>query len=349
MPSHDKSDNPRLRVQNLLESSGWNHFAMASVTTPLSLAHYDQWIKDQQHGDMEYLKTHRPLKASLNSLLQNSQSIITVAVDYIPHPKPLKSPPLASMKVARYARGEDYHHWLQGALQETCDQLKDLFPQQEFLCYSDSKPILERDFASQLGLGWVGKNSCVIHPKRGSFFLLGEIVTSLDLGPGVLEPVPDMCGTCSRCIDACPTDAINDNRTLNATKCISYWTIESKHNPPLQLAKNFEGWAFGCDICQEVCPWNEKAHGKEIMKNKTPEKGRLIQELQWILGSSNKSINKTLAGTPLSRAGGHGLKRNALIVIQNLRLTEMVPFLESWSPERPNLIELRQQTLEVLD
>lgn len=348
MSSNSKQISPRLRVQNVLETTGWDHFGLAAITKPVSLAQYDQWIKDQQHGDMEYLKTHRPLKSSLTSLMQKAQSVISIAKNYVPHPEPSVDFPLRHLKIARYARGADYHHWFQSQLQSTCDRLKDEFPNEKFLCYTDSRPLLERDFASQVGLGWIGKNSCLIHPKKGSFFLLGEIVSSMDLGPSLLESIPDMCGTCSRCIEACPTNAINDNRTLNATQCISYWTIESKNNPPPDLAKNFKGWLFGCDICQEVCPWNEKAFGKATFETHDPKKADVIIELRWILGSSNKSLAKAFRGSPLIRSGGHGLKRNALIVIQNLKLKEMRPFLEAWTPERPNLIELKNQVLNSL-
>src|SRR5690606_18939879 len=142
------------------------------------------------------------------------------------------------------------------------EDLERSFPKESFRAFTDSAPLLERDLAHHAGMGWFGKNSCLIHPRKGSFFLLGEIVTSLQL-QGPSTPPPDFCGTCRRCIDACPTQAISEDRSLDAGRCISYWTIEAKKPPPDELRNSFQQWFFGCDICQDVCPENQKLLKKE--------------------------------------------------------------------------------------
>ena len=270
---------------------------------------------------MAYLKEHIPQKEYPKSLLSRAQTAITVTKNYFHHPKPVNKN-LQALKVARYARGEDYHRFFQQELNTLAENLKTLYPEEDFLAFSDSKPVMERDLAYRAGMGWFGKNTCILSKNEGSFFLIGEIYTSLPLSTiGPLNPLAsDHCGTCTRCIDACPTNAIKEGLVLNATSCISYWTIEAKADPPEALRKSFGSWFFGCDICQEVCPWNQKRH-PELKNNKpTTSLEKLTQEIVEILRSSNKSLQKRFAGTPLTRTGGNGLKRNAIIVATNYNL-----------------------------
>ena len=158
------------------------------------------------------------------------------------------------------------------------------FVNQQFLCFTDSAPVLERDLAFRAGLGWIGKNTCVIHPQHGSLFFLGEILTSLQLHSETPQ-MADFCGTCDRCIQACPTQALSV-RKLEASKCISYWTIEARMDAPEALRPKFGDWFFGCDICQTVCPWNEKAFGLSKKPITQPSPAEMIPDLRWILTTS---------------------------------------------------------------
>ena len=313
------------KIENLLQSHDLDHFGFCQLTTPLSLNFYKAWLEKGYHGDMAYLKNHLPKKENPQALLPQAQSAIVFTIPY--YPKTSSQFPLKSLKVARYANQEDYHFWLQKKINTLCSELKQIFPDQDFLGFTDSSPVLERDLAHKAGLGWFGKNTCLIDRKKGSLFFIAEIYTSLNLQSDI-KPTPDHCGTCTKCIDACPTDALLDDKTLDATKCISYWTIESKQVPPEKLRENFKDWFFGCDICQEVCPWNTKIHD---LKQSQPKPEDIAQELKWILTSSNKKLMKTFHGTPLSRAGGRGLKRNALIVAANLNLVSLKDTVEGYA------------------
>lgn len=346
--------NPLSRIDDLITDLGFSHYGYNASTTPLNWVHYLGWIEKNYHGEMDYLKKHLEIKKDLKNIQSTVRSIINLAHPY----RALNQSnefPFKSLKVALYAQDTDYHFWMQEKLEAIIKQLKVLYPDDFFMSSTDSFPIMERDFSYQNRLGWIGKNSCLIHPKEGSLFLLGNIITSVDLSTDLsadtlLEPLPDFCGTCRRCIDQCPTSAINTNRTLDATKCISYWTIESKTNPPLDLAEKFQGHFFGCDICQTVCPWNQKIFKKlnhtETYKNNVNH-DNLILELKTVLTTSGKQLLKKLHATPLVRSGPRGLKRNALIVIANLNLKELAPEVSPFL-DHPELKELAQWCLNQL-
>lgn len=318
--------NPLSNVADFINELGFSHYGYSAITTPLSWDRYIQWIENNYHGEMDYLKRHLEIKRDLKNIQSSVTSIISLAHPY----RALKERvefPFKHLKTALYAQDSDYHFWLRQKLESLVTRLKELHPNDFFMASTDSFPIMERDFSYQNRLGWIGKNSCLIHPKEGSLFLLGNIVTSVDLSRSEdLDPLPDFCGKCTRCIDECPTSAIDVDKTIDAKKCISYWTIESKTNPPLELASKFKGLFFGCDICQTVCPWNQK-----ILKRSEPYQKHLneysnqglINELRLVLNSSGKQLLKMLQGTPLTRSGQRGLKRNAMIVIANLKLTTL--------------------------
>lgn len=326
---------PLADVEDLIYQLGFSHYGYSAITEPLSWDRYIQWIESNYHGEMDYLKRHLEIKRDLKNIQSSVTSIISLAHPYRALHEETEFP-FQHLKTAMYAQGSDYHFWLRERLEAIVTRLKELHPNEFFMSSTDSFPIMERDFSYQNRLGWIGKNSCLIHPKEGSLFLLGNIVTSANLGQNQhLDPLPDFCGTCTRCIDECPTSAIGQDKTINSTKCISYWTIESKNNPPLELATKFKGLFFGCDICQTVCPWNQK-----ILKRSEPYQKRqeqiteegLATELRLVLKSSGKQLLKILHGTPLVRAGQRGLKRNAMIVIANLKLKtlseDVRPYLE---------------------
>lgn len=336
------------KVSRTVARFPFSHFGCTPLKTPVSLELYREWLKAGHQASMDYLERHLPLKESPGKLASRARSAIVIAKPYFPHPYPDEG--TLPLRTALYATGLDYHLEFRRELEDLAAALKADFPGEEFLCFTDSAPIMERDLAVQAGLGWIGKNTCVIHPKKGSLFFLGEIFTSLDLEKP-RELLPDMCGTCDRCLHACPTQALEQPRVLNANKCISYWTIEARNAAPQDLREKFGDWFFGCDICQTVCPWNEKANGKERMQAlSAPTAGKaesLADDLRSILTSSNKALSKRFARLPYSRARAQGLKRNALYVIANLRIQELRGEVESLIQD-PVHSELAHWTLERL-
>lgn len=330
-------------ISKIVDQQGFDHFGVTHLSTPVSMAFYENWIDLGWHGDMTYLKNHIPQKKSPNLLLAEAKSAIVVCKNYVPHPR-TKSPwPLESEgSVARYAQGYDYHHFFKAELKAVADQLKIIYPNDEFLVFTDSGPVLERDLARKADLGWVGKNTCLIHKKKGSFFFIGEVYTTLS-AQSPISQYHDHCGRCRRCIDACPTGALKDERQLDARLCISYLTIESRKIPDIELRKKMGHWLFGCDICQTVCPWNIKIHGTFEPGAENESRTKLMTDLKWILSSSSRSLQKAFYGTPLLRAGSFGLKKNALIVAANLLAYEILPEIQALI-EHPKLGELAKWT-----
>lgn len=327
------------------------------IKKPLSIEFYEKWLARNYHGDMAYLQSHLKFKKDPLLLDAKLKSVISVAQGY--YPAVQKSEIKIPARVALYAHNEDYHHWLKQKLVNVIEQLQKDFPDEVFLPYVDSGPILERDMAYQNGLGWFGKNTCLIHPDHGSLFFIAEILSTLEAStPAVVEPIPDFCGTCRKCIEICPTEALIAPRTLKADQCISYLTIEAKNIPPVDLRKKMGDWFFGCDLCQTVCPWNEKVFRKKQLP-KTPEistdttlelapelRSELVAYFRFLLTASHKKIQKFHLGSPLSRAGAKGLKRNALIVIANTRLVELQS--EVGLLKATELQELAEWTLQEL-
>lgn len=340
------------RLAHLLKEEGFENFGFVALTTPVSIAIYEEWLAAGRHGGMTYLERHLPEKRDPSRLLGRARTAIVVTKNYVPHPEPDEQFPIGrATRVAAYARGRDYHHFLVNRLQRVARVLKDMHPEEEFLVFTDSGPVLERDLAQRAGLGWVGKNTCLIHPRHGSLFFIAEIYTTLDLPTARIEQ-PDHCGTCTRCLDACPTGALVAPRQLDARLCISYLTIEARGLPPKELRPAMGDWLFGCDICQTVCPWNLKVHGKETIAALAPpptpdSRQELIHDLRYLLTSSNRALERAFAGTPLLRAGATHLKRNAIVVAANRGLVELRGEIEALT-EHEKLGELARWALEVL-
>ena len=317
------------KLTQMMERFQFSHFGVTALTTPLSLPLYKLWLEAGMHGEMDYLERHLPLKEDVQAWAPRARSAIVVAKNYLPHPYAAEGRDQFTPRSAFYSLGEDYHREFRAELESFANELRSGFAQEEFLCFTDSVPVLERDLAVQAGLGWVGKNTCVIHPQKGSLFFIGEILSSLECEAPPVK-IPDFCGTCDRCIRACPTQAIVEPRVLDARKCISYWTIEAKSVAPVEMRERFGDWFFGCDICQTVCPWNEKAFGRENLQPKAVEEKTLLEDLRWVLTSSNKALAKAFVTQPHSRARGQGLKRNAIYVAGNLKLRDLRAEIEAY-------------------
>ncbi|KYG64083.1 epoxyqueuosine reductase [Bdellovibrio bacteriovorus] len=339
-------------IDQHLQTEGFSHFGVAALERPFSMSFYNEWLKEGLHGDMKYLAEHAGIKENPQSKWPRAHSALVFAIPYFPHPQPQEaSPPLSSARISLYAQGMDYHFWFKDKMNRLCSALKEIFPDEEFLAFTDSSPILERDLARRAGLGWVGKNTCVIHPKKGSLFFIGEIYTSLNLKTEI-EPLPDFCGKCQKCIDICPTGALLEPRKMDARKCISYLTIESREVPEESLRSQIGDWFFGCDLCQTTCPWNEKVfkgqlNTETVLSLSEDQEADLKEDLRYILTASGKQLSRDFLGTPLARAGSFGLKRNALIVIANRKISALQEEVRTLQAH-PKLGELATWTLEQL-
>lgn len=265
----------------------------------------EKWLSKGLHGEMKYMENHFDMRIDPTILVPGAKSVITLLYNYFPDQ--IQDPLLP--KVAKYAYGNDYHTVIRDRLKGFLANLSASIGKIEGRGFVDSAPVLERAWAVKSGLGWVGKNGNLINKKKGSFFFIATLITDLDLIPD--EPsVQDYCGTCTRCIDACPTDAILPNKEIAANQCISYFTIELKQ---ALLPKAFEGksdsWIFGCDICQDVCPWNRFSHPHQEQAF-LPSNGILNFTIEDWLNLDQTQFNTIFKDSPLKRAKWEGLQRN---------------------------------------
>lgn len=340
------TDDTKEKIHFILKEHGAQAFEVISLARPLTFDFFKSWLDKGYHADMQYLKKNENPIESPHSQFPSMKSVIVFTESYFPSPKH-QEPLFKNLKVAHYARNKDYHFWFQDKLKSLIEKLQAEFPEESFQAFTDAVPLLERDLGAQAALGWVGKNTCLIHPKKGSLFFIGEILTSLSL-TNTPEKLHDFCGSCTACLDACPTDAFTEPRVLDANRCLAYWNIESKEIPPPDIREAMDDWFFGCDICQTVCPWNIKWHKhNDEFSHPQGEPNEIENELRFILENSNKKLLQWVKETPLSRAGGRGLKRNALIVIGNKKLTNLKDIVATYT-DNPRLGELAQWTLNRL-
>jgi epoxyqueuosine reductase len=268
----------------------------------------EQWLNQNYHGEMAYMANHFDKRLDPRKLVEGAESVISLAYNYFPAETP--SDPLAP-KIARYAYGEDYHKVMKDKIYLMVESIREKFGDIQGRVFVDSAPVMERAWAEKSGLGWIGKNTLLINKNIGSYFFLGEII--LDLKLDADHSTPDHCGTCTRCIDACPTQAITQAGVLDASRCISYHTIELKSSIPEEFQNKMENWAFGCDICQEVCPWNRFSNPHEDSRLKAnPELMNL--DLKAWEEITEEIFNQIFHSSPLKRAGYHKLKETIKIL-----------------------------------
>ena len=211
----------------------------------------EKWLKNDFHGKMSYMENHFDKRLDPRLLVDNAKSVVSLLLNY----SPSEEQSLEGPKISKYAYGEDYHFVIKDKLKELFAFVQDEIGEVGGRVFVDSAPVMDKAWAKKSGAGWMGKNANIIHPKNGSFFFIAELILDLDLEPD--GPIKDYCGTCTKCIDACPTDAIVQPYLIDGSKCISYLTIELKDEIlPSEFKGKMENWAFGCDICQDVCPWN---------------------------------------------------------------------------------------------
>lgn len=264
----------------------------------------EAWLKNDFHGEMKYMENYFDKRLDPRLLVEGSRSVISLSYNYFPKEDLFKD---KLQKISKYAYGEDYHEVIKDILRQMIIELQDEIGEFGFRVFVDSAPVLERAWAKKSGIGWVGKNANIITKQSGSFFFLAEIICDLDLEYD--HATTDHCGTCRKCIEACPTDAIVSDKLIDGSKCISYATIELKDAIPDIFKNNMENWMFGCDICQDVCPWNrfsaptleEKFHPNEALQNFTKKEWKeMTQEI----------FSSVFRKSPVKRTKFAGLKRN---------------------------------------
>lgn len=271
--------------------------------------HLENWLKNGKHGQMAYMENHFDKRLDPRLLVPGARSVVSLLYNY--H-NPAKQPETAP-KLSQYAYGEDYHFVVRDKLRELLEVLRDEIGEIDGRVFVDSAPVLEKAWAARSGTGWVGKHTNLINKQQGSYFFLAELIIDLELQPD--GPIKDYCGTCTRCIDACPTDAITPYE-VDGSRCISYFTIELIETIPASMQGQFDNWMFGCDICQEVCPWNRFSQPhQEARFEPHPQllemNGRQWQEL------TKELFNELFRKSAVKRTGYEGLKRNIAFLEQN--------------------------------
>ena len=265
---------------------------------------FEKWLSNGYQGSMSYLEKNIDKRLNPTLLVPGSKSVISLAFNYFPPKKLIDN---NNFIISKYAYGRDYHKVLKKKLKKLFFLIREKIGNIEGRVFVDSAPIHERAWAKLSGLGWIGKNSLLINKNQGSFFFLAEIICDLELEYD--EPVLNKCGNCSRCIDACPTDAITKAQVINAKKCISYLTIENKDNIPEELNDSMNNSIFGCDICQDVCPWNKNSKPHEEIEFLPKKNLRKLRKKDWV-ELTEETFDRIFEGSAIKRTKYKGLKRN---------------------------------------
>lgn len=264
----------------------------------------EDWLKNNRHGKMQYMENYFDKRLNPTLLVEGSKSVISLMYNYFPKQTQRED----TFKISKYAYGEDYHHIIKEKLKELAEFIVSETGDVNFRVFTDSAPVLDRAWAKKSGLGWIGKNAMLINPKKGSFFFLAEII--LDVEFDYDSPIKDYCGTCSACIDVCPTDAILPNKVIDGSKCISYFTIELKDEIlPSEVKGKFNDWIFGCDICQDICPWNRFSKPTDELLFSPNPKLLNYSKKEWTELSS-EIFNEIFKKSAVKRTKFEGLKRN---------------------------------------
>lgn len=318
-------------------------FALAGITTPEPPPHvkaFEKWLSLGRHATMEYMARERAVACRKDPrlLLPECRSILVLAATYpSPDAKGSAIPSQCKGRVASYAWGRDYHSILvkksRGLVRFLENQTGSPISHR---IYTDTGPILERDLAQRAGLGWIGKNTCLINPKIGSYFFLTEILLGIDLEADAPFQ-SDRCGKCTRCMDACPASCILPDRTLDAGRCISYLTIENKGEIPTDLRSKMGNWIFGCDICQIVCPWNRFA-GNSKPSDFDEQNGMLDADLVEEITLTREEFDSKFRNSPMRRSHLNGYLRNIAISLGNSKDTEALHYLKKLSNDPDPII-----------
>jgi epoxyqueuosine reductase len=355
------------RIKQCARDAGFDLCGIAPVRDFAELRVFPAWIADGKHGEMKYMEARNNdaagelKRASLARVAPWARSVIVCAINYnTAHPYSTQAQPEETSRgwISRYAWShEDYHESVLRRLKQVEEKLRGLFVEgraprpssdsMHFRSYVDTGPLIERVYAKHAGIGWIGKNTCIINQQLGSWLFLGVILTSASVGAGDSPaqlspaltadlPAPDRCGTCTRCITACPTQAITAPGELDARLCISYLTIEKRGEIPVDLRAAMGRHVFGCDICQDVCPWNLKVNRKAPVTNAAEfeaREGLVNPALDWLAEMQPEEFQKVFRGSPIRRAKLTGLRRNAVIAMGNSGDKKFMPTLRKLSED----------------
>jgi epoxyqueuosine reductase len=315
-------------IKEFARSVGFSLVGIAPATEADGFDHLQNWLAQGYAGEMGYMHTHAEARRHPSSILAEVRSVIMVTMEYAGptqqgdpkvnerRPQSDDQIPANFGKVSRYASGEDYHKVMWKRLNKLLSWLTAEVPGCRGRGVVDTAPLMERDFARRAGLGWIGKNTMLINKERGSYFFIGALLTDVTLQPDP-QHAAEHCGTCTACLDACPTDAFTAPGSLDARRCIAYLTIELRGAMPKELRDGVGDWMFGCDICQEVCPWNRR-------DNRSPQ---VIDAIS-VLAMDQAAFREKFGSTAISRAKHQGLARNAAIVLGNSGDERCIPALQ---------------------
>lgn len=291
-------------VRNFAKQLGFDHCGMArAIMLDDDARRLETWLNKGMHGGMAYMENHFDMRVDPTRLVPGAKSVITLLMNYFP----AETQNEESYRISKYAYGNDYHEVIRGKLKEFLHLMNEQIGEVHGRGFVDSAPVLERAWAQRSGAGWIGKSGNLITKQAGSFYFIATLITDLELEYD--DPfVKDFCGTCTRCIDACPTDAIMEDRVVDGSKCISYYTIELKDAIiPEGMKGKFDNWMFGCDVCQDVCPWNRFSQpGTEF----TPLPGVLNFSTKDWEELTEESFKKIFRDSPVKRTKFAGIKRN---------------------------------------
>jgi epoxyqueuosine reductase len=344
-------------IKRLALQAGFDLAGIAPAADTPEHALFPPWIADGNAGDMQYLEARNDAgelkRASLSAAAPWARSVVVCALNYnSDQPYSTHAGTTTQGCISRYAWSQrDYHDVLLAKLRRLeanfvalCEQ-NGMRPPRTW-CYVDTGPVIERIFAKYAGIGWIAKNTCILNEELGSWLFLGVILTSVELTPGL--PPADRCGSCTRCLDACPTNAFPAPYQLDATKCISYLTIEKRGTIPEDLRAGIGRQVFGCDICQDVCPWNRQAPVTKLPELEA--RPRLVNpELDWLAGLSQEEFREVFRGSPVKRAKHTGLLRNVAIAMGNSGEERFLPILEDLAHHRDtNVSDSAQWALHIL-
>jgi epoxyqueuosine reductase len=263
----------------------------------------EKWLKENKQGRMQYMENYFDKRLDPRLLVEGARSVISLLYNYYPSQQQNSAAP----KISKYAFGQDYHEVIKSKLQEFLLSLKEKIGNVNGRAFVDSAPVMDKAWAAKSGLGWIGKNANLINKEQGSFFFIAELIVDVEMEYD--GPMKDYCGTCTRCIDACPTQAITEPFVVDGSKCISYLTIELKEEIPSEFAGKMNGWAFGCDVCQDVCPWNSfsRTHQEPLFNSSN---GLLdFSEAEWT-EMTEETFNLIFKHSAVKRTKYRGLKRN---------------------------------------
>ncbi len=263
----------------------------------------EAWLKRDYHGDLAWMENHFDKRVDPTKLVEGAKSVVSVVLNYYPEKRQNPDAP----QIAKYAYGTDYHFVLKDKLKALMHFINDEIGEVSGRAFTDSAPVLDRAWAEKAGLGWTGKHTLLINKNAGSFFFIGELIIDLELEPDA--PTTDHCGTCTRCIDACPTGAIVEAKVVDASKCISYLTIEYKKELPVSFQNQMENWAFGCDICQDVCPWNRFSKPTKVEEFTPDERLLNFSKKDWE-EITEEIFREVFKKSAVKRTKYSGFKRN---------------------------------------